>query len=232
MYVRCHFHLHATAAPPYWHHPQNALHNPVLYHACTFSSPGGSSRDTQQVRYTRSPPGASDKAGTVRACDEHNRSADSYACRSLRPSFHLQEGYQWGVQIHSQRLHCERAMTSSRGSMTANHVQNHNPAAQNGSDSAWNILSPIWSSQSITPLRTAFKSPQSWLNYRTGSFGEVVDRFRWEGGCIAEHVSLTSYTGIESSLTWQSAVGSRREISSAICLNLNRQSIDAYDHIW
>ncbi|KAH6872735.1 hypothetical protein BKA58DRAFT_438837 [Alternaria rosae] len=64
---------------------------------------------------------------------------------------------------------------------------NHNPAAQNGSDSAWNILSPIWSSQSITPLRTAFKSPQSWLNYRTGSFGEVVDRFRWEGGCIAEH---------------------------------------------
>ncbi|KAF2828233.1 hypothetical protein CC86DRAFT_369342 [Ophiobolus disseminans] len=64
---------------------------------------------------------------------------------------------------------------------------NHNPAAQNGFDSAWNILSPIWNSQNITPLRTAFKSPQSWLNYRTGSFGEVVDRFRWEGGCIAEH---------------------------------------------
>jgi hypothetical protein len=66
---------------------------------------------------------------------------------------------------------------------------NHNPAAQNGSDSAWNILSPIWGSQSITPLRTAFRSPQSWLNYRTGSFGEVVDRYRWEGGCIVEHVS-------------------------------------------
>lgn len=66
---------------------------------------------------------------------------------------------------------------------------NHNPAAQNGSDSAWNILSPIWGSQTITPLRTAFKAPQSWLNYRTGSFGEVVDRYRWEGGCIVEHVS-------------------------------------------
>jgi predicted SnoaL-like aldol condensation-catalyzing enzyme len=69
---------------------------------------------------------------------------------------------------------------------------NHNPAAQNGSDSAWNILSPIWGSQNITPLRTAFKSPQSWLNYRTSGFGEVVDRYRWEGGCIVEHVSTNA----------------------------------------
>jgi hypothetical protein len=67
---------------------------------------------------------------------------------------------------------------------------NHNPAAQNGSDSAWIILSPIWGSQNITPLRTTFKNPQSWLNYRTSGFGEVVDRYRWEGGCIIEHVSL------------------------------------------
>ncbi|KAF2683882.1 hypothetical protein K458DRAFT_368364 [Lentithecium fluviatile CBS 122367] len=66
---------------------------------------------------------------------------------------------------------------------------NHNPAAQNGFDSAWNILSPIWGSQNITPLRTTFNGTRltGWLNYRTGSFGEVVDRFRWEGGCIAEH---------------------------------------------
>ncbi|KAF2105645.1 hypothetical protein BDV96DRAFT_617703 [Lophiotrema nucula] len=64
---------------------------------------------------------------------------------------------------------------------------NHNPAAQNGFDSAWSILSPIWGQQSITPLRTAFTDPQSWLNYQTGSFGEVVDRYRWEAGCIAEH---------------------------------------------
>ncbi|KAL6703945.1 hypothetical protein ACN47E_008883 [Coniothyrium glycines] len=63
---------------------------------------------------------------------------------------------------------------------------NHNPLAQNGSDSAWGILSPIWASQDITPLRTAFVNPQSWLNYRS-SFGEIVDRFRWEGGCIVEH---------------------------------------------
>ncbi|KAH7071740.1 hypothetical protein FB567DRAFT_584362 [Paraphoma chrysanthemicola] len=63
---------------------------------------------------------------------------------------------------------------------------NHNPLAQNGSDSAWGILSPIWASQNITPLRTTFQDPQSWLNYRS-SFGTIVDRFRWEGGCIAEH---------------------------------------------
>jgi predicted SnoaL-like aldol condensation-catalyzing enzyme len=73
----------------------------------------------------------------------------------------------------------------------SNDYINHNPAAQNGFDSAWNILSPIWGSQNITPLRTAFKSPQSWLNYRSG-FGEVVDRYRWEGGCIVEHVSCTA----------------------------------------
>ena len=72
------------------------------------------------------------------------------------------------------------------------HEQNHNPFAQNGSDSAWGILSPIWASQNITPLRTTFQSPQSWLNYKTGAFGEVVDRFRWEGGCIAEHVCLAN----------------------------------------
>lgn len=51
----------------------------------------------------------------------------------------------------------------------------------------WDLLSPIWGSQDITVLRTKFESPQSWLNYKN-SFGTVVDRFRWEGGCIAEHV--------------------------------------------
>ena len=62
--------------------------------------------------------------------------------------------------------------------------------AKNGSASAWGILSPIWGSQNITPLRRKFQSPMSWVNYRSG-FGEVIDRFRWEGGCIAEHVSVS-----------------------------------------
>ncbi|KAH6638852.1 hypothetical protein C7974DRAFT_421510 [Boeremia exigua] len=64
---------------------------------------------------------------------------------------------------------------------------NHNPLAQNGSDSAWGILSPIWAAQDMTPLRTTFKNPQSWLEYNNTAFGVVVDRFRWEGGCIVEH---------------------------------------------
>ncbi|KAF3048397.1 hypothetical protein E8E12_011763 [Didymella heteroderae] len=64
---------------------------------------------------------------------------------------------------------------------------NHNPLAQNGSDSAWSILSPIWASQNITPLRTTFQDTQSWLEYDNAAFGRVVDRFRWEGGCIVEH---------------------------------------------
>ncbi|CZR65800.1 uncharacterized protein PAC_15700 [Phialocephala subalpina] len=64
---------------------------------------------------------------------------------------------------------------------------NHNPAAENGFDSAWNILSPIWGNQSITPLRTKFNGTYGWLDYQTSSFGEVVDRYRWEAGCIAEH---------------------------------------------
>ncbi|PSN74304.1 hypothetical protein BS50DRAFT_627642 [Corynespora cassiicola Philippines] len=64
---------------------------------------------------------------------------------------------------------------------------NHNPAAENGFDSAWNILSPFWGTQEITPFRHTFISPQGWVNYNTTGFGEVVDRFRWEGGCIAEH---------------------------------------------
>ncbi|RYP50952.1 hypothetical protein DL768_003618 [Monosporascus sp. mg162] len=63
---------------------------------------------------------------------------------------------------------------------------NHNPFADNGAKAAWDILSPIWGSQSITVLRTKFEGNQGWLNYRSG-FGTIVDRFRWEGGCIAEH---------------------------------------------
>lgn len=65
--------------------------------------------------------------------------------------------------------------------------QNHNPLADNGFDSAWNILSPIWDSNPTTYIRHTFEGDMSWVNYRS-SFGEIVDRFRWEGGCIVEHV--------------------------------------------
>lgn len=66
--------------------------------------------------------------------------------------------------------------------------------ARNGSASAWSILSPIWQSISHTYLRSTIKGDMSWVNYRAAGLGEVVDRFRWEAGCIAEHVgALTTY---------------------------------------
>ncbi|KAK4223357.1 hypothetical protein QBC38DRAFT_373288 [Podospora fimiseda] len=64
---------------------------------------------------------------------------------------------------------------------------NHNPAAQNGAASAWNILSPIWHSIQHSLLRSTIRGDMSWVNYNGGFFGTIVDRFRWEGGCIAEH---------------------------------------------
>ncbi|KAI1081509.1 hypothetical protein F5B20DRAFT_536249 [Whalleya microplaca] len=63
---------------------------------------------------------------------------------------------------------------------------NHNPLAQNGAQNALDILGPIWGSQSITVIRTKFEGGMSWLNYRNG-MGEIVDRYRWEDGCIIEH---------------------------------------------
>ncbi|KXJ88090.1 hypothetical protein Micbo1qcDRAFT_207365 [Microdochium bolleyi] len=63
---------------------------------------------------------------------------------------------------------------------------NHNPFVANGSAAAWNVLSPIWPGLNITVFNTTFRGNMGWLNY-TSDFGAVVDRFRWEGGCIVEH---------------------------------------------
>ena len=64
--------------------------------------------------------------------------------------------------------------------------------AQNGAASAWGILSPIWQGISHTYIRSTINDDMSWVNYRAAGMGEIVDRFRWEGGCIAEHVSIRS----------------------------------------
>ncbi|KAH8842267.1 hypothetical protein MCOR27_002271 [Pyricularia oryzae] len=63
---------------------------------------------------------------------------------------------------------------------------NHNPAAQNGAQFAYDLLKPFWASQNITVLGTLYRHPQGWLNYRS-AFGTIVDRYRWDGGCIVEH---------------------------------------------
>ncbi|KAK3345013.1 hypothetical protein B0H65DRAFT_548766 [Neurospora tetraspora] len=57
----------------------------------------------------------------------------------------------------------------------------------NGPNAALDALGPYWGSVQITPLRRTFKGEFGWLNYRTNYFGEIVDRYRMEGGCIVEH---------------------------------------------
>lgn len=71
---------------------------------------------------------------------------------------------------------------------------NHNPFAQDGAQNAYNILAPIWGSQQITVLGTTYHHDElmGWLHYRSG-FGDVVDRYRWAGGCIVEHVSILTW---------------------------------------
>jgi hypothetical protein len=66
--------------------------------------------------------------------------------------------------------------------------------AKNGSASAWGILSPIWQGITHTYIRSTMKGNMSWLNYKASGLGDVVDRFRWEAGCIAEHVSCSIET--------------------------------------
>ncbi|KAK3319853.1 hypothetical protein B0T19DRAFT_273419 [Cercophora scortea] len=63
---------------------------------------------------------------------------------------------------------------------------NHNPFAQNGAAWALNFLKDIWGSQQITIRRTLYRNNTSWINY-DGSWGTIIDRYRWEGGCIVEH---------------------------------------------
>lgn len=60
---------------------------------------------------------------------------------------------------------------------------------EDGPGPALDVLGPIWPSTQITVLGTTFDSPMSWLHYRNSMSGEIVDRSRWDAGCIAEHVS-------------------------------------------
>jgi hypothetical protein len=63
--------------------------------------------------------------------------------------------------------------------------------ARNGSASAWGILSPMWNSMTHQCVRATFKGNMSWINYKAGRMGSIVDRFRWDAGCIAEHVCIS-----------------------------------------
>ncbi|KAJ0107251.1 hypothetical protein J7T55_007621 [Diaporthe amygdali] len=64
---------------------------------------------------------------------------------------------------------------------------NHNPFADDGPNAALDFLGPVWPGTQITVLRTRYIDPQGFLNYEASGIGTVVDRFRWEAGCIVEH---------------------------------------------
>ncbi|POS74973.1 hypothetical protein DHEL01_v206635 [Diaporthe helianthi] len=64
---------------------------------------------------------------------------------------------------------------------------NHNPFAEDGPNAALDFLCPIWPTVQITLLRKLYVDPQGFLNYESGGIGTIVDRFRWEAGCIVEH---------------------------------------------
>ena len=51
----------------------------------------------------------------------------------------------------------------------------------------------------------------SWVQYSASGFGTVVDRFRWEGGCIAEHVRILLLSSFNNNhADWTCIVGPRR----------------------
>lgn len=72
-------------------------------------------------------------------------------------------------------------------------------ALQNGSEFAYTALSQFWPSVKFTNQRKAINGSMSWVGYSIGvgaganaTAAPVVDRFRWEDGCIVEHVCGSS----------------------------------------
>lgn len=117
--------------------------------------------------------------GEVETEKRFNKFANAFiVTKNITEAFtYISAGYIVSDLVNAFHAHCLRRN------------QNHNPLAKNGSESAWNILSPIWPSINITVLRTTFRGNMGWLNYNASGIGEVVDRFRWDAGCIVEHVS-------------------------------------------
>ncbi|KAI0157140.1 hypothetical protein GGR52DRAFT_565463 [Hypoxylon sp. FL1284] len=87
----------------------------------------------------------------------------------------------------AQALIYQRNLTKAFAYISASYV-NHDPAiTTNGPDAALDALSTFWNFTTITPIRQTFKVDQGWLNYKASGMGVIVDRFRFEAGCIVEH---------------------------------------------
>ncbi|KAH6962788.1 hypothetical protein DER45DRAFT_590699 [Fusarium avenaceum] len=92
-----------------------------------------------------------------------------------------------------KRFHCfanafllSKNLTKAFSYITKGYI-NHNPFADDGFDAAFDFLAPVWPTTNISLHRTLFRGNMGWLNYNASGVGEVIDRFRWENGCIVEH---------------------------------------------
>ncbi|KAI1767203.1 hypothetical protein GGR53DRAFT_463718 [Hypoxylon sp. FL1150] len=65
---------------------------------------------------------------------------------------------------------------------------NHDPhILGDGPNAALDGLSIFWNFTTLSGLRQTFEGEQGWLNYEASGMGSIVDRFRFEAGCIVEH---------------------------------------------
>lgn len=78
----------------------------------------------------------------------------------------------------------DKDLTKAFRYISANYTNHHQGATT--PIAAFNDLSQLWPPMNITVLRIAFKGDTGWLNYLANGT-EVVDRYRWESGCIVEH---------------------------------------------
>ncbi|KAK5654268.1 hypothetical protein OQA88_7444 [Cercophora sp. LCS_1] len=64
---------------------------------------------------------------------------------------------------------------------------NNNVSSPDGAQRALDFLSRVWGNQNITIHRTRYRENYSWLNYAGMAGNNIIDRYRWEGGCIVQH---------------------------------------------
>ncbi|KAK0639407.1 hypothetical protein B0T16DRAFT_243454 [Cercophora newfieldiana] len=77
-------------------------------------------------------------------------------------------------------------LTEAFSYISASYKQ-HRPGVQDGPNFVLDVLGPIWPTINITNQRWTSKGDYGWLNYKTSAFGEIVDKYKFEAGCITEH---------------------------------------------
>ncbi|KAK0669795.1 hypothetical protein QBC41DRAFT_273762 [Cercophora samala] len=135
-------------------------------------------------------PAAAPEANAVAAAEQDFSSALLEARQNRRPTPCVRQTNPAPTQEETDARFAEfvEVFVGSRKNISrAFEFINHNPMAQNGHASAWNILGNMWGGIQHRYIRSTIRGNMSWVNYSAPGFGTIVDRFRWEGGCIAEH---------------------------------------------